>query len=333
MVRAGNWEEYPFNLDDYHRVGLHVVASPAHVQGTPSGQLILMRQLLNGFPPEDDQNGLVLGVSGDTLLAVTQQAQGQSNSRPLSLDLLWKMLERGMETQRTQWQLLRVAIVELRDFTFIGRIFLGDRETGIVAWDCDCRPSDAVWLAQKTHAPMYVHKQVWRENSTPLTHVSRDETRTPLQEAQAALQMTRAKLEKHFSSTSPDANTYIRWDDPEPVKRLKREMQVALNEEDYIAAVRIRDHPFMKLHREIQMLRRAGQQDRLPDSGLVHRINQPSRSFISDWTLFYSSALGSLASSKINSRPCAPECPNVWIVQQNVQQCPYWVLAAVAPFC
>lgn len=40
---------------------------------------------------------------------------------------------------------------------------------------------------------------------------------------------------------------YCRKDDPDPVKRLKREMQVALAEEDYSSAARIRDHPFMKL--------------------------------------------------------------------------------------
>ena len=57
----------------------------------PSGQLILMRQQLNGLPPEDDQKGLVLGVSGDTLLAVTAQAQGRDSARPLSLDLLWQV--------------------------------------------------------------------------------------------------------------------------------------------------------------------------------------------------------------------------------------------------
>ena len=54
-----------------------------------------------------------------------------------------------MDTDRPKWQLLRVAIVELRGFTYIGRAFFGDRETGKVAWDCDCRPSDSVWLAQK----------------------------------------------------------------------------------------------------------------------------------------------------------------------------------------
>ena len=39
--------------------------------------------------------------------------------------------------------------------------------------------------------------------------------------------------------------------DPEPLKRLKMEMRVALKEEDYGAAARIRDHPFMRMHLRI----------------------------------------------------------------------------------
>ena len=73
------------------RVALHIVASPAVDRDIPTGQLILMRQQLNGYPPDDDLKGLVLGVSGDTLLAVTTQAQGKESKRPLSLDLLWQV--------------------------------------------------------------------------------------------------------------------------------------------------------------------------------------------------------------------------------------------------
>ncbi len=40
----------------------------------------------------------------------------------------------------------------------------------------------------------------------------------------------------------------LKNEDPEPIKRLKRELQVALHEEDYGAAIRIRDHPFMALY-------------------------------------------------------------------------------------
>jgi len=44
------------------------------------------------------------------------------------------------------------------------------------------------------------------------------------------------------------------------VKRLKREMAVALSEEDYSAAARIRDHPFMKLAVQIVEERLAGRE-------------------------------------------------------------------------
>ena len=39
--------------------------------------------------------------------------------------------------------------------------------------------------------------------------------------------------------------------DAEPIKRLKREMSVALSEEDYATAARIRDHPYIQLYLSI----------------------------------------------------------------------------------
>ena len=44
-------------------------------------------------------------------------------------------------------------------------------------------------------------------------------------------------------------------------KRLKRELQVALAEEDYAAAIRIRDHPFMVLYSEIEARRSDGDEE------------------------------------------------------------------------
>ena len=40
--------------------------------------------------------------------------------------------------------------------------------------------------------------------------------------------------------------------DPEPIKRLKRELRVAVGEEDYAAAARVRDHPFMRLYVQLK---------------------------------------------------------------------------------
>ena len=45
------------------------------------------------------------------------------------------------------FKLLRVAVVDLQSFAYVGRMFFGDPATGQHTWDCDCRPSDACWLA------------------------------------------------------------------------------------------------------------------------------------------------------------------------------------------
>ena len=42
-----------------------------------------------------------------------------------------------------------MAIVDLQQQTYIGRLFFGDADSGAVVWDCDCRPSDGCWLALK----------------------------------------------------------------------------------------------------------------------------------------------------------------------------------------
>jgi len=57
------------------------------------------------------------------------------------------VLERGQDISKREWKLIRVAIVDIQNSTYIGRLFFGDRETGEVVWDCDCRPSDGMWLS------------------------------------------------------------------------------------------------------------------------------------------------------------------------------------------
>lgn len=67
-------------------------------------------------------------------------------------------------------------------------------------------------------------------------------------------------LQSHCHCLSKYCQCACRQDDPEPVKRLKREMAVALSEEDYTSAARIRDHPFMKLAVQIAEERAAGRE-------------------------------------------------------------------------
>ncbi len=94
------------------RVGLHVVSSPPHAGAVPLGSLVLMREQMNGNPPDHDQRALSLSVSGDTLLAVTAQAQGSArSSRPLSLDLLWQVCHPMMHRLSCHSPALQAAVI------------------------------------------------------------------------------------------------------------------------------------------------------------------------------------------------------------------------------
>ena len=179
------------SVQEFYRASLQLV------QGTmgalPQGYLLLMRKAEDGAI-EDGERALVLAVGGDTLQGVAMLMQGQASERPLSLDLLWAILERGQvrggcgewgwharvglvlssstpqphapppphsqEISKTQWRVLRVAIVELRGNTYIGRLFFGDADSGHVAWDTDCRPSDACWLSLKSGCPFFIRREV-----------------------------------------------------------------------------------------------------------------------------------------------------------------------------
>jgi bifunctional DNase/RNase len=234
--------------------------------GVQTGYFLLMRVAGQGSEMiEDADRALVMSVGGDTLTGVAQLAQGlqtgAAGGRPLSLDLLWQVLQRGQEISKRTWNVLRVAVVELRGNTFVGRIFFGDPATGQVAWDCDCRPSDACWLALKSQAPIYIHRTVWEDSAMLLRDIQRsaEEQQQAAQDMKARRRAREAALEQgravgtsgavELGEMTPQTiMTTPRDADPEPLKRLKMEMRVALHEEDYAAAARIRDHPWMRLH-------------------------------------------------------------------------------------
>jgi bifunctional DNase/RNase len=178
---------------------------------------------------------LLVSVGGDSFQALLLLLQRRAAPRPLTLDLLWAVLERAEAVDGEGWSVLRVAVVGMTSTAFVGRLWLGSSATGEVFWDCDIRPSDATWLAVKSNAPIFVHRQVLNNQALGID-------RSPPEGGARAEGGAGAPLDPATLMTTP------RPLDPEPLKRLKMELRVALAEEDYAAAARIRDHPFCKLH-------------------------------------------------------------------------------------
>lgn len=252
-----HYDPFKFKPVDYHRVNLQLLQGHDHLM---TGLMLFQKENEDG-EIIDDGDALVIAIGGDTFQAIVLLLQGRLEIRPLTVDLLCRVLDQARSVSKKDWTIVRVAIISLAESTFIGRIFFGDRESNEISWDCDCRPSDGVFLALKHGAPIYIHQQVWDTVSAPLdelkenaqwqmSHVNR-ELRVHREgeeyEGAAVLgggadqQSNRKKLDVATLMTT------VRRSDPEPLKLLKMELKVAIAEEDYLAAARIRDHVFMKL--------------------------------------------------------------------------------------
>jgi bifunctional DNase/RNase len=83
--------------------------------------------------------------------AITIQMEGIKPPRPITHDLLKNILD-GFGAKVS-----RVVITELKDETYYARIYL---KTGKGEIDIDARPSDAIALALRTDAPIFISEEV-----------------------------------------------------------------------------------------------------------------------------------------------------------------------------
>jgi bifunctional DNase/RNase len=86
--------------------------------------------------------------------AISTKLVGQDPPRPITYDLLGSILG-GLEAQ-----VMHVAITELKDDIFFARIAIRYKQRSL---DIDSRPSDAIALALRVKAPVYVSEQVMAE--------------------------------------------------------------------------------------------------------------------------------------------------------------------------
>jgi bifunctional DNase/RNase len=90
-------------------------------------------------------------VGAPEAMSISMVAEGQAFSRPLTHDLMKLIVD------RTGWKVDRVTIDDLYNETFYAKLTLTHNGTTI---DIDCRPSDAIALAMRAKAPIYVAEDV-----------------------------------------------------------------------------------------------------------------------------------------------------------------------------
>jgi len=127
--------------------------------------------------------------------------------RPLTHDLLKNVLE------YLEWKLQRIEVCDLKEGTFYARLVL--EKNGDVI-EIDSRPSDAIALALRSSAPMYVDEKVMEEAGRLADEIKISEEEHTLKEN--------------------DADEILSAEE-----KLKSELEKAVEEERYEDAAKIRD--------------------------------------------------------------------------------------------
>ena len=104
----------------------------------------------------DDNRFLPIWIGHPEAAAILMKLQGADTPRPMTHDLIVDILDQ-VETKCE-----RISITELRDNTFYASITLSVSGTEV---EIDSRPSDALALAVRVSAPIFVAEDVIEESS------------------------------------------------------------------------------------------------------------------------------------------------------------------------
>ena len=149
--------------------------------------------------------------------AIALEMEGIKPPRPLTHDLLKSTIDNlGASVQE-------VIIDELKENTFYAKIIL---EVSSLTNDIDSRPSDAIALAVRTQAPIYVNEEVM--NIAAFVPASEDDT----------FNLDESEEEKENEDKSKSSNPVSR---ESKLATLQNNLREALEKEDYERAAKVRD--------------------------------------------------------------------------------------------
>lgn len=109
----------------------------------------------------DGNEFLPIWIGHPEAAAILMKLQGAETPRPMTHDLMIILFEQlGIECEQ-------ISVTELRDNTFFASITLrqGDR-----TFEIDSRPSDAIAIAVRTDAPIFVAEEVIAESGIEFEH-------------------------------------------------------------------------------------------------------------------------------------------------------------------
>lgn len=104
----------------------------------------------------NDNKFLPIWIGSSEATAILMKLQGVDTPRPMTHDLLSNVVA-GLDAE-----IARITVTELRDNTFFALITLRVQTTEI---EIDSRPSDALALAVRANAPIYVADRVIEESA------------------------------------------------------------------------------------------------------------------------------------------------------------------------
>ncbi len=151
---------------------------------------------------ENDDNVLPICIGAMEAHSIAASYNNQQFPRPLSHDLFRNILV------TLNCVVSKIYVTDLIDGTFYARIYLKNGKEEI---DIDSRPSDAIAMALRFDAPIFVHADVLKSASVNMNQL-RDNVDEPI----------------------------------DPIQKLKDELKKAINEERYEDAATIRDQLLKK---------------------------------------------------------------------------------------
>ncbi len=157
--------------------------------------------------------------------AIALQLEGVRAPRPMTHDLLKNVIE-ALDSN-----LVEVCIHDLRDGTFYAYLLLDDGHVEV-----DARPSDAIALALRCGAPIYVSEEVMEEAALLPPDAEEEEE----EEEEDFFDRLRRSAAEPPSNPAPNPASR-QPGKTQQLQRLQQQLQKAIEEEDYERAARIRD--------------------------------------------------------------------------------------------